>query len=131
MTYLLCIALWLSLLPAQTPPAQDAQGGAHGQAEEGTEKVYARKEVDTPAKVTRHSFPEPPPAASLGDIFHGTVRLRMVLRSDGRVTDVEVLGSAPPEIRRASITAARKTRFKPALKGGQPVSQYVVIEHSY
>ncbi|HEX8161211.1 MAG TPA: energy transducer TonB [Pyrinomonadaceae bacterium] len=131
MTYLFCIALWLSLLPAQPPPAQATQGGTRQKAEQETEKVYARKEVDTPARITRQSFPEPPRAERLGDIFRGAVRLRMIFRSNGKVTDIEVLNSAPPEIRRASIAAAQKIEFKPALKDGQPVSQYVLIEHSY
>lgn len=133
MTHLLCIAFWLLLLPAQPVAAQQqARGEQQEEAAQETEKVYTRKEVDTPAKITKNRPPDYPHTGASGPpTFKGRLRLRAVLRADGRVTDIEMLDPVPDEIRLASVKAAAKIKFKPAIKDGRAVSQYVMIEHSY
>ena len=84
---------------------------------------------------------QPPPMEvnGKGAAYKGSVKLRMILRASGRVTDIEVAEVAPqglPEevVRewvKLSTKAAKKIKFNPALKDGRPVSQYVKIEFNF
>lgn len=129
MTCLLCLVLGL-FVPAARAAQTPARGVEQPAAQSAGEKVYLRKEVDTPAKVT-HRQPPNFPSNDAGRIFRGTVRVRAVLGADGKVSGIEVLGAVADEVRRTSIEAVRKTKFKPALKGGRAVSQYATFEHNY
>jgi TonB family protein len=61
----------------------------------------------------------------------GTVRLRMVLSFDGVVRHILVLKGLKEGLTERAVYAARKIRFKPALKDGRPVSQFVTIEYNF
>lgn len=61
----------------------------------------------------------------------GVVRLRAVLSSTGKVTNVRVVKWLPAGLTDNAIKAARHILFFPARKDGRPVSQYVVLEYNF
>ena len=61
----------------------------------------------------------------------GVVRLRLVLGANGEVKDISVLKSLPNGLTESAISAARYMLFIPATKDGQPVSQFVTVEHNF
>ena len=123
----LALVIGLALL---SPPAGRAGQDAGQNCEQHADRVYTTREVDETAKITHR--PEPTyPARLRRKRLNGEVELRMVLRPDGRVTDIEILESTHEAFSEASITAAKKFRFEPATKGGCPVAQAVIIINQY
>lgn len=61
----------------------------------------------------------------------GVVRLRAVLSSSGRVTNVSVIKALPDGLTEKAMAAARAIIFLPARKDGREVSQYVVLEYNF
>lgn len=61
----------------------------------------------------------------------GVVRLRAVLSSSGRVTNISIIKALPDGLTEQAILAARHLMFFPARKDGREVSQYVVIEYNF
>ncbi|HUL75572.1 MAG TPA: energy transducer TonB [Vicinamibacterales bacterium] len=61
--------------------------------------------------------------------IQGSVRLSVVVRADGAVGDVEVVGSLDQRygLDDRAVAAARQWRFKPGLRMGQPVETRVTI----
>src|SRR6266508_4117999 len=55
------------------------------------------------------------------NVIHGTVALNVVFRSDGSLSDIKVVKGLPYGLTEKAIDAARKIRFEPAIKDGQPV----------
>lgn len=54
--------------------------------------------------------------------IQGSVILSMVVSADGTVRDIKVVRGLPDGLTESAIAAARKMRFKPATKNGQPVA---------
>ncbi|HEV7904777.1 MAG TPA: TonB family protein [Pyrinomonadaceae bacterium] len=61
----------------------------------------------------------------------GMVRLRMVLSFDGKVRHILVLKALKGGLTEMAVNAARGIKFKPAIKDGRPVSQFVTIEYNF
>jgi TonB family protein len=118
------------LFPTGMPLQSHEQSDRQQQTVTTDEKVYSREEVDTPAKVT-HNEPPDLPLMESDRMFYGKVRVRAVFRATGKVSDIQVLDSVPDEVKKTSIKAVQKTKFKPAIKDGRPVSQYAIFVHSY
>jgi protein TonB len=58
----------------------------------------------------------------------GRLRLRLFVRADGTVGDVEVVTpSGEPELDRAAAEALRRWRFQPARRDGEPVDSYYLV----
>jgi TonB family protein len=55
------------------------------------------------------------------NITHGVVALNVIFRSDGSISDIKVVKGLPYGLTERAIDAARKVRFEPAIKNGQPV----------
>jgi TonB family protein len=106
-------------------PQTDNQSG--GQNEE---KVYTRKEVDQPAKITYKSEVMITEEARRHS-YNGSAMVRVVLGADGKVRQVEVLDKVRYGMAEACAAAARKIEFEPALKDGRTVSQYSMIEYRW
>jgi TonB family protein len=87
-------------------------------------------EVDERARVTRKPFPGFTEEARRNNVW-GTVRLRAVLASDGSVRHVVVLEGLPYGMSEECVAAAKGIRFKPAVKNGRPVSQFVSLEYNF
>jgi len=61
----------------------------------------------------------------------GTVVLRAVFSSDGEITNLRVTQALPFGLTTASLQAARRIRFTPAMKDGKPVSMYIQLEYNF
>lgn len=91
--------------------------------------VHIGAEVDTRARITYRPEPSYPlDARPTGT--RGTVRLRAVLAADGTVKHVLVLKGLPHGLTEECVAAAKGIKFKPAVKDGRPVSQFVLLEYS-
>lgn len=92
---------------------------------------YSTREVDVPPRALQDIVPGYPEAAER-EARTGTVRLRLKLEADGRVSDVEVIGADPPGLFEESARAAFATaRFSPAYRGGKPVRVEMLVEVAY
>ena len=62
--------------------------------------------------------------------IQGNVTARVLIGADGQVRDVRIVRHLPDGLDEQAIQAAYQLRFRPAMKGGQPVAfwQAVVIE---
>lgn len=109
----------------------DARASAAPAAEEKKEEeVFLGADVTKRAEITD----KPQPVYSREARMNGTsgrVRVRALLSSKGRVTKVSVLRGLPDGLSRSAVAAACKLEFKPAVKDGQPVSQYVTLEYGF
>ena len=109
-----------------TPPP--SQGQNIQEAED--DHVYAYSEVDVKAKITNKMENLPEPGKDCPSQA-GLVRLRIVLHKSGRVTEVTIIKGMGCSYDEASVEAARKFKFTPAVKGGKRVSQYQIFEYQY
>lgn len=95
----------------------------------GEDKIYSATEVDVPAKFKNELDVLP---TRKGDCPSSVrVALKIVLRKSGKVTDVTILMSSGCSYDQEAIKAVSKLKFEPALKDGQPVSQYSQLEYAY
>jgi TonB family protein len=63
--------------------------------------------------------------------IRGTVKLRAIFAVDGSVKDILVIEGLEAGLSSKAIEAARKIRFKPATKGGQPVPVVLYLEYTF
>ncbi|MBS1790350.1 MAG: TonB family protein [Acidobacteria bacterium] len=63
--------------------------------------------------------------------IQGTVVLSVVYTFDGRISDIRVVRGLPDGLTESAIEAAKKIRFQPAVKAGQPVSVRGNIEFNF
>ena len=93
------------------------------------EKVYKQSEVDQKAKITKRSHPSTDRMCSNDS---GLVRVLVVLHKSGKVSDVKSLKSSECQrFNENSLDSAKKIKFNPAVKDGQPVSVSVMVEFKY
>jgi TonB family protein len=91
--------------------------------------VYASREVDVPAKITNKMENLPEPGK---DCPHaGLVRLKITLHRSGDVTEVAIIKGMGCSYDEATVEAARKFKFIPAVKDGKQVSEYKIFEYQY
>ena len=92
----------------------------------GMRTVFRLSEVDKPPRVIRKIDPRYPFAAKRKGI-EGNVKLRLVVNKNGIVTDIQIMSADPEGIFESSaITAAKRWRFRPAIKDGRAVN--VIVE---
>lgn len=65
------------------------------------------------------------------NVTHGTMALSVVFGADGKISGVRVVSGLPYGLSETAIDAARKIRFEPAMKDGQPVSVRGILEFSF
>ena len=61
----------------------------------------------------------------------GTILLSAIFDADGTIKGIRVVKGLGGGLVEVAIETARRIKFQPAAVGGQPVSQYVVIEYSF
>ena len=94
------------------------------------ERVYSGRDVTTKARLI--SKPEPQyTEEALTNRVSGTVVLRAIFSSTGKVTNIQVIYSLPHGLTEASIDAAKKIKFVPATKDGTPVSMWMQLEYNF
>ena len=91
---------------------------------------YEAKEVDVKAEVTAK-----PQAGYTRDArragVEGVVVLKALLSGDGKLDRVRVVRRLPYGLTENAIRAACEVKFKPAMKGGQPVAQWVSLQYAF
>jgi protein TonB len=91
---------------------------------------YSAKEVDVKAEITARPEPDYTREARRVGV-QGIVALKVLLLGDGKIDRVRVVRRLPYGLTENAIRAACEIKFKPAMKGGQPVSQWVTIEYGF
>ena len=95
-----------------------------------TEDVFSAKMVDT--RVVFRSKPRPGyTLEARRKRKQGFVILKVALSSTGTISRVRVLRGLPFGLTESAIKAACKLEFKPAIKDGQSVSQWVTAEYVF
>ena len=60
-----------------------------------------------------------------------TVRLRVTFLAEGKIGKVGVVGDSSDEFTESAIEAARRIKFKPALKDGKPITTTKNVEFNF
>ena len=126
--YFPSFALFMLLLLFGNSFAQDNNSTTPVQNSDD-EKVYKQSEVDQRAKIIKKTIPSTDRMCGDGS---GLVRVMVVLHKSGKVSDVKFLKAS--ECRRFnenSVDSAKKIKFNPAVKDGQPVSVSAMVEYTY
>ncbi|MFN0119638.1 MAG: energy transducer TonB [Blastocatellia bacterium] len=63
--------------------------------------------------------------------IQGVVTLSVIVTADGGVTGIRVVRGLPDGLTESAIEAAKKSRFKPATKSGEPVATRMNLEFSF
>ena len=96
----------------------------------GNRSIYGDREVQKKARVL-----ETPEAmytnAAKVNRTRGTVRLRMVLAADGTVKHIFPIKSLDDGLTEAAVDAARQIKFEPAIRNGEPASQFVTFVYEF
>jgi TonB family protein len=119
LTLLLCAGVVPGFSQAENEPPAPAD-----------EKPYLAREVTRKAQLTSRPEPSYTQDARAHDVV-GTVVLRMVLSSAGKVTNIRVIEGLPDGLTERAIEAARGIKFVPAQKDGRPVSQYATVQYNF
>ena len=91
---------------------------------------HSAKEVDVKAQIT--AKPEPGYTREARRVgVQGNVVLKLLLLSDGKLDRVRVVRRLPYGLTENAIRAACEIKFKPAIKAGQPVSQWITVEYAF
>lgn len=123
---LVSIAVLLGLTFAGQPLLAQTAGQSKNNAEVCDGPIYKGNEVKKKAKVTR--LVDPDISTEALRKVRGLVQIRAVFCLTGKVTNIEVIRGLPYGVTESVIEAVLKTKFKPAEKDGQPVSQYFIRE---
>lgn len=94
------------------------------------EEIFHAKDVTAKARIL--SKPDPAyPLEARRNGTTGSVVLRAVLSSAGRVDSLQVIRELPDGLTESAVKAACLIRFDPALKDNKAVSQYVLVEYKF
>ena len=100
------------------------------ETEEPEPEVLSTKKVDT--RVTILSKPAPSYTKEARRIgVQGFVVLRTLFSADAKVSRVRVVRGLPAGLTANAIRAACKIKFKPAIKDGQTVAQWLTTEYVF
>jgi TonB family protein len=127
--YAIVVALLLSLFPAQSPQPQDQDKPAQPPAEapprsKGTRVRMGGKVMN--GQLTKKVAPKYPREAREQRI-EGTVRLHVIISTDGKVQYVELV-SGDPILAKSAVEAVRKWEYKPMLLNGEPVEVDTTVD---
>ena len=92
--------------------------------------VFGAKEVDKRARLIDAPAAVYPDAARTAKA-KGEVRLRMVLAGDGTVKYIFPMKPLKYDLTEAAMEAARQIKFAPAIRDGQPVSQFETLSYEF
>lgn len=106
----------------------ESEPGASGDA--SAERIFTAKETDSRVEITSRPQPSYTKEARRNGI-QGFVALKVLLSGNGKVSRVRVLKGLRAGLTENAIRAACKMRFKPAVKDGAPVSQWVIAEYAF
>lgn len=91
---------------------------------------YEAKEVDVKAEITAKPLPKYTREARRVGV-EGVVVLKVLLLGDGKLDRVRVVRRLPYGLTENAIRVACEIKFKPAMKAGQPVAQWVTLQYAF
>lgn len=98
--------------------------------DQGQVAGFTAKEVDVKAEIT--AKPDPTYTREARRVgVQGIVALKVLLLGDGKLDRIRVMRRLPYGLTENAIKAACEIKFKPAMKGGQPVAQWVTLEYAF
>jgi protein TonB len=118
------LSVSLTVLFAQSPAPDSQTSKTNG------EKAFTGKEVETKAFLVKRVEPKYTKDARKHKV-EGTVVIRCIFSSTGKVTDIRVITRLPDGLTEKAIEAARLIKFKPATKNGKPVSMWMQLEYNF
>jgi len=92
--------------------------------------VFGSGEVQTSARVIETPLAEYTDEARKAKT-HGDVRLRMVFAADGTVRNIFPIKALGHGLTDSAMKAARQIKFEPAIRNGQPASQFVTLVYEF
>lgn len=92
--------------------------------------AYEIKEVDVKAEVTERKLPSYTREARRVGV-EGIVVLKVLLQGDGKIGRVRVVRRLPYGLTENAIRVACEIKFKPAMKAGQPVAQWLSVQYAF
>lgn len=107
-----------------------APTGLQSSANQVTGQIFSPKEVTQKAFAVSRPEPFYTEEARRKQLT-GTVVLKAVLSSSGKVANIEVLKELGNGLTEKALEAAGKMKFIPAMKDGKFVSQYIQIEYNF
>lgn len=106
-------------------------GASSGDNPDGFEnRIWIGPEVEQRPRILAKPEPQYTEEARRNQMM-GTVVLRVVFSSSGEVTLIRAIRTLPFGLTERAITAARRIRFVPAMRGGRPVSVYMQLEYNF
>jgi TonB family protein len=118
---------------AELTPAQLAAVGEFARLmgeDESSRTTFFGSEAQQKAKIIFKPEPVFPEEARRNNV-QGRVVLAAVLAADGGVHPILVLKGLPHGLTEASVSAASRTKFDPAVNNGKPVSQFIMLEYNF
>jgi len=94
------------------------------------ERILSSKETDSRVEILSKPQPTYSKEARRNGI-QGFVSLKVLLSGHGKASRIRVLKGLPDGLTENAIRAACKMKFKPAVKDGAPVSQWVFAEYLF
>jgi TonB family protein len=92
--------------------------------------AFTIKEVDAKAEITARAEPKyTRDARRIG--VEGLVVLKLLALPDGKIDRIRVVRRLPYGLTENAILAACEIKFKPAMKAGQPVAQWMQLEYVF
>ena len=102
-----------------------------GQFREPEERdVYELSNVTTAPVLLTNERPAYPNEASEKRVG-GVVLLSAVFCADGRISSLRVIKGLPAGLTESAVETARRIRFQPAIKDGQPVNVRMPLEYRF
>ena len=93
-------------------------------------RVFGSGEVQTSARILETPLAQYTDEARRANT-HGDVRLRLVLAADGTVKNVFPIKSLGHGLTESAMKAARRIRFEPAIKNGEPASEFMTFVYEF
>ncbi len=95
-----------------------------------SERILTAKETDSRVVITSKPQPTYTKEARRNGV-QGFVALRVLLSGSGKVSRIRVMRGLPAGLTETAMRAACKMKFRPAIKDGAPVSQWVIAEYAF
>ena len=92
--------------------------------------AYEIKEVDVKAEITEKKLPRYTREARRVGV-QGIVALKVLLQADGTIGRVRVIKRLPYGLTENAIHVACEIKFKPAMKAGQSVAQWLNVQYTF
>lgn len=94
-----------------------------------TQSLVNSSRVDSPLKILEK--PRPPLFPDGQDCSQGIVVLRVTFLASGEIGTISVISGLTKSKTEASVKAAKKIKFQPAIKDGKPVNVTKIVQYVF